>query len=283
MRKIAILMLTIFLLIVLSSCGGKTRKDDFFSSKELDSLYLNDLPKIKYSSSLLKTYVGSMEGYFTVKKDDFVSYSEEVLSYFKNSDCIYGGIIPGTRSSLIGAFPNFNWTTYNHACLYANDNDSYLYIYKPSDEDNEYCIRIEYGSFKQKDDYYSVYIKIKSTTIAREYISKDKYLELELTKEYIEENSLLNVNYKKYTFDDGDDEFLSISFDIDIVTGKIDIDVNTMYHSNKEKNKLECYPSYGSLITDLSHYYDIIKPYSDGDLQIIDYVINEGIIVIENK
>lgn len=281
MRKIAILMLTIFLSIVLSSCGGKTRKDDFFSSKELDSLYLNDLPKIKYSSSLLKTYEGSMEGYFTVKKDDFVSYSEEVLSYFKNSDCIYGGIIPGTRSSLAGAFPCFNWTTYDHACLYANDNDSYLFIYKPNGEDNEYCISIEYGSFKQKDDYYSVCIKIKSTTIAREYISKDKYLELELTKEYIEENSLINVNYKKYTY--SDHESLYISFDIGIVTGKIDIDVNTMYHGNKEKIKLKCYPFYASLITNLLHYYDIIKPYSDGDLQIIDYVINEGIIVIENK
>ena len=281
MRKIAILMLTIFLSIVLSSCGGKTRKDDFFSSKELDSLYLNDLPKIKYSSSLLKTYEGSMEGYFTVKKDDFVNYSEEVLSYFKNSDCIYGGIIPGTRSSLAGAFPCFNWTTYDHACLYANDNDSYLFIYKPNGEDNEYCISIEYGSFKQKDDYYSVCIKIKSTTIAREYISKDKYLELELTKEYIEENSLINVNYKKYTY--SDHESLYISFDIGIVTGKIDIDVNTMYHGNKEKIKLKCYPFYASLITNLLHYYDIIKPYSDGDLQIIDYVINEGIIVIENK
>ena len=281
MRKIAILILTIFLSIVLSSCGGKTRKDDFFSSKELDSLYLNDLPKIKYSSSLLKTYEGSMEGYFTVKKDDFVNYSEEVLSYFKNSDCIYGGIIPGTRSSLAGAFPCFNWTTYDHACLYANDNDSYLFIYKPNGEDNEYCISIEYGSFKQKDDYYSVCIKIKSTTIAREYISKDKYLELELTKEYIEENSLINVNYKKYTY--SDHESLYISFDIGIVTGKIDIDVNTMYHGNKEKIKLKCYPFYASLITNLLHYYDIIKPYSDGDLQIIDYVINEGIIVIENK
>lgn len=259
------------------------RKDDFFSSKELDSLYLNDLPKIKYSSSLLKTYVGSMEGYFTVKKDDFVSYSEEVLSYFKNSDCIYGGIIPGTKNSLAGAFPSYNWTTYDHACLYANDNDSYLYIYKPSGEDNEYCISIEYGSFKQKDDYYSVYIKIKSTTIAREYISKDKYLELELTKEYIEENSLINVNYNKYTLDDRDYEFLSISFDIDIVTGKIDIDVNTMYHGNKEKTKLKCYPFDASLMTYLSHYYNVIKPYSDGDLQITDYVINEGIIVIENK
>ena len=281
MKKASIVALVILLLIGMVACGGKTRKDDFFSSEELDSLHLAGLPEINYQSSLLKTYVGSMEGYFAVQRDGFVSYSEEVLAYFKNSNLIYGGIIPGTKNSLAGAFPSYNWTTYDHACLYEKDKDSYLYFYKTDGENSEYCISIEYGLFTQKNNNYNVYISIKSTTMARSYIYKDNYLEIELTKEYIEENNLLNIYYKKNTFDDGDHEFLYISLDLDIVNGKIDIDVNTMYHGNKEKAKLKCYQLDASLIADLSHYYNVIKPYSDGDLQITDYIINEGIILIE--
>ena len=68
MKRILEFLIIIAFVTALVGCGAKTRKDDFFSKEELKNLYLEDLPKINYSTSFLKIYVGTLEGYFNVKK-----------------------------------------------------------------------------------------------------------------------------------------------------------------------------------------------------------------------
>ena len=279
MKRILEFSIIIAFVIVLVGCGVKTRKDDFFSKEELKNLYLEDLPKINFSTSFLKIYVGTLEGYFNVKKDDFTSYTEEVLDYFKDTDYTYGGVIPGTTVSLAGAFPRSDWMMYDHACLYEKGHNLFTFIYKPSGNDNDYRILLEYGSFIEKGNSYNTKISIRSFS-AGTYVSKDNYLEIELTKEYLEDNKLLNIYHKEYTFDNGINEFLYISLDIVPIIGMVDIEVETMYRGNKEKINLTIDPYYPNS-SQSNHYYDIIKPYTEGDLQIIDYIIKNGVVVVE--
>lgn len=279
MKRILEFLIIITFVMVLVGCGAKTRKDDFFSKEELKNLYLEDLPKINYSTSVLKIYVGTLEGYFNVKKEDFTSYTEEVLDYFKDTDYTYGGVIPGTTVSLAGAFPRSDWMMYNHACLYEKEHNLFIFIYRPSGNDNDYRILFEYGSFTEKGNSYNTKISIRSFS-AGTYVSKDNYLEIELTKDYLEENKLLNIYHKEYTFDNGIKEFLYISLDIVPIIGMVDIEVETMYRGNKEKVNLTIDPYYPNS-SQSNHYYDIIKPYTERDLQILDYIIKNGVIVVE--
>ena len=279
MKRIIEFLIIIASVMVLVGCGAKTRKDDFFSKEELKNLYLEDLPKINFSKSFLKIYVGTLEGYFNVKKDDFTSYTEEVLDYFKDTDYTYGGVIPGTTVSLAGAFPRRDWMMYDHACLYENEHNLFTFIYRPSGNDNDYRILLEYGSFTEKGNSYNTKISIRSFSTGT-YVSKDNYLEIELTKEYLEENKLLNIYHKEYAFDNGINEFLYISLDIVPIIGMVDIEVETMYRGNKEKVNLTIDPYYPDS-SQSNHYYDIIKPYTEGDLQILDYIIKNGVIVVE--
>lgn len=279
MKRLFAIVISLSLVITLIGCGAKTRKDDFFSKEELARLYVNDLPEINYSSSYLKNYVDSLEGYFNVSKVDFINYTEAVLDYFKNTDYTYGGIVPGTTVSLAGAFPISDYMMYDQACLYEKEHNFFIFIYRPSGIDKEYKIQLEFGSFTEKGNHYNTKINICRSSIGS-YIQKEDYLEIELTKEYIEEKELLNIHHKEYTFDAGINEFLYISLDIEAIIGKIEIDVETMYHGNRTRCDLTCYPCY-PYSEQLYYFYDVIRPYEEGDLQILDYTIKSGVVVIK--
>ena len=84
----------------------------------------------------------------------------------------------------------------------------------------------------------------------------------------------------EYAFDNGINEFLYISLDIVPIIGMVDIEVEMMYRGNKEKANLTIDPYYPNS-SQPKHYYNIIKPYTEGDLQILDYIIKKGVIVVE--
>ena len=278
MKKYFVILLFIMLCLLSACVRVKAKKNVFFTNEELKMFGVSEFPQMDFYNSYIKVYTNLLDGYFNINETKFDEYASDIFSYFKNSDYKYGGILTNTIQSFILAYASYDWYTFSHLELYKDGENSYSFLYEVNNN-LIYHIRYEIVSFEIKKNTYNVHFKISKDSRVREYRTIEDYQEIEINKEYIEDNNLLKIDHHIYYLLEGQPEYLSIYLDINPAMGKFKIDGDATLSGHKKTFNI-LYDSQNH-ICDLTYYFDLVEPYSDGDLVIDYYMVGDGIILIQ--
>ena len=178
MKKTSAILLSLTSLLLLTGCSCKaglyglimTRKNSFFTDKELNKVHLNGLPKLEYNDSYLEVNGTKLTGYFNVGDGVLERYGEEILNYYKNSELTYGAIMDyGYMFGIPNIFDMMKTRDLckdvKHLPFYKIYGDRYAFFYEVDEQFYEVLIRNEENTVNNKD--YNFIMKVGKVSQVR--------------------------------------------------------------------------------------------------------------------